>query len=174
MVDEDGELLHSDKSIEKHREKLHEDLKEASHELYEAMIISFINLMFPISIIIKKYFLNKTGRNASIFGVLTIIELALFILELMWISDYSRYKAYDETNKWAEGDYGGEENFMLNIIWYIHCNNPYSDEDVIACELSSTYRFDYMLAMVAFFTWLKLIFYFRVSHTFGPLFKMMQ
>jgi hypothetical protein len=63
---------------------------------------------------------------------------------------------------------------MLNVIWYIHCNNPYSDVDVEACPNSSTYRFDYLLAMVAFFTWLKLIFYFRVSHTFGPLFKMMQ
>jgi len=28
--------------------------------------------------------------------------------------------------------------------------------------------------MIAFFTWLKLIFFFRVTHTFGPLFKMMQ
>lgn len=62
---------------------------------------------------------------------------------------------------------------MLNIIWYIHCNNPFSEDDKIACPNSSTYRFDYLLAMVAFFTWLKLIFYFRVTNTFGPLFKMM-
>lgn len=77
-----------EEDVEKHRERLHEDLKEASHELYEAMLISCINLMFPIRIIFTKYFLNKTGRNASIFGVLTLIELALFLLSLLWIADY--------------------------------------------------------------------------------------
>lgn len=81
----------SEHHIEKHRERLHEDLKEASHELYEAMIISFVNLMFPIKLILSKYFLNKTGRNASIFGVLTLIEFALFVLCLMWINDYYRF-----------------------------------------------------------------------------------
>jgi len=75
---------------------------------------------------------------------------------------------------WAEDDYGPEQNFMLNIIWYIHCNHPASDIDEEQCPKSSKYRFDYMLAMVVMFTWLKLIFFFRVSQTFGPLFKMMQ
>jgi hypothetical protein len=81
----------SEEKIEKHRERLHEDLKEASLELYEAMLISFINLMWPIKLILTKYFLNKTGRNANIFGVLTIIEFALFVLELIWISDFQRF-----------------------------------------------------------------------------------
>jgi len=77
--------------IEKHRKRLHEDLKEASHELYEALIISLIYLMFPLKIIMTKYFLNKTNRNISVFSVLTVIELALFILEIMWITDYQRF-----------------------------------------------------------------------------------
>jgi len=44
--------------------------------------------MFPIKVIITKYFLNKTGRNADVVGVLGIIEFALFILTILWLSDY--------------------------------------------------------------------------------------
>ena len=73
--------------IEKHRERLHEELIIASEELQEAMFISMVNLLFPVRILMTKYFLNKTKRNASIIGVLTIIELSLFILEIMWLID---------------------------------------------------------------------------------------
>ena len=48
---------------------------------------------------------------------------------------------------------------MLNVMWQIHING---------------YRYDFLLAMVAFLTWFKLFLYFRASLTFGPMFKILQ
>ena len=43
---------------------LHHDLKIAAHDLNEAMIISCIQLMFPINILTKYYFLKMTNRQS--------------------------------------------------------------------------------------------------------------
>lgn len=47
---------------------------------------------------------------------------------------------------------------MLNIV-----------EDINRNE----YRFDFLLAIVALSTWLKLLFMFRLTHSFGPMFKIL-
>lgn len=49
--------------------------------------------------------------------------------------------------------------FLLNVMW-----NSENDGS----------RFDILMAGVVFLTWLKLIFYFRVSMTFGPVFKILE
>ena len=68
---------------------------------------------------------------------------------------------YDPTNEYKdkEESYEKGEMFMLNVMWQIHING---------------YRFDFLLAMVAFLTWFKLFIYFRASLTFGPMFKILQ
>ena len=48
---------------------------------------------------------------------------------------------------------------MLNNMWYIN-------EDI--------YRFDFLLAFIAFFTWLRMFFNFRITETFGPMFRILQ
>ena len=48
---------------------------------------------------------------------------------------------------------------MLNVMWQIHING---------------YRYDFLLALVAFLTWFKLFLYFRASLIFGPMFKILQ
>ena len=50
------------------------------------------------------------------------------------------------------------QRFMMNVMWLIH---------------NKEYRFDYLLAITAFFQWLKLFFCFRVSQSFGPMFKIL-
>ena len=51
-----------------------------------------------------------------------------------------------------------DEILMLNIMHLIKTN---------------TYRFDFLLALIAFLTWIKTIFQFRVTKSFGPMFKIM-
>lgn len=48
---------------------------------------------------------------------------------------------------------------MLNVIWNIE---------------QGKFRIDLLMASLVFFTWLKLIFFFRVSTTFGPVFKIIE
>jgi hypothetical protein len=45
---------------------------------------------------------------------------------------------------------------MLNIMWGIH---------------SDSYRFDWLLASIELFTWLRFFIGFRITQTFGPMFK---
>lgn len=72
------------KGIDHDKHLLHYELKHASHDLWEAWIFSLIQLMFPINIIVTTYFLNKTKRTANIFSFLTLIELLLFVLVIIW------------------------------------------------------------------------------------------
>jgi hypothetical protein len=92
-----------------------------------------------------------------------LIDLGLFIIVIIWITNINSFKTYDETNAWAETDYGHEENAMINIIWYINCGNPHSKKDMKLCEKSFSYRFDYLLAAFTFLSWIKMISFFRAS-----------
>ena len=67
----------------------------------------------------------------------------------------------DPTNDYIDKEESFDKNeiFMLNMMWQIHING---------------YRFDFLLALVAFLTWFKLFLYFRASLTFGPMFKILQ
>lgn len=50
----------------------------------------------------------------------------------------------------------GQNFFIMNIMHLIDKNG---------------YRFDFLLASIAFLTWVKTIFQFRVTQAFGPMFK---
>ena len=53
----------------------------------------------------------------------------------------------------------GSEIFMINIIYFLH---------------TGLYRMDYLLAFVALATWIKTIFLFRITQSFGPMFKIIH
>ena len=85
----------------------------------------------------------------------------MFFITGLTLYKYWDFTNYNPTNEYKDKDesYGKGEMFMLNIMWEIHING---------------YRFDFLLAMVAFLTWFKLFVYFRASLTFGPMFKILQ
>jgi len=66
---------------------------------------------------------------------------------------YFAFKAFADEEKVHIKD---SEIFMINIIYFLH---------------SRTYRMDYLLAFVALMTWIKTIFLFRITQSFGPMFK---
>jgi hypothetical protein len=55
--------------------------------------------------------------------------------------------------------FDSSEIFMLNVIWYIR---------------TGEYHFDFLLAIIVLFTWTKFFLQFRVSQTFGPMFRIIQ
>ena len=85
----------------------------------------------------------------------------MFIVTALTLYKWYDLTSYDPTNEYKdhEEEYERGEMFMLNIMWQIHING---------------YRFDFLLAMVAFLTWFKLFIYFRASLIFGPMFKILQ
>ena len=85
----------------------------------------------------------------------------MFFITGLTLYKWWDFTHYDPTNEYKdpEESYERGEMFMLNVMWQIHING---------------YRFDFLLAMVAFLTWFKLFIYFRASLTFGPMFKILQ
>lgn len=69
-------------------EILHEELTHAATKLWDAMIISCVQLMMPINFITQMYFLHKTNRQNLGVSVIFYIEFALFFTVLMWIRDW--------------------------------------------------------------------------------------
>lgn len=80
----------------------------------------------------------------------------------MWIYDWYIYSTFLPENKYIELDpdeeWTNEEAFMLNVMWLI-------DQD--------SYRFDFLLAGVDLFIWIKCLLMFRITNAFGPMFKIM-
>ena len=81
------------------------------------------------------------------------------------VTSFTLYKWWDLTSINMTNDYLDKEEtyeageqFMINVMWQIHING---------------FRFDFLLALVAFLTWFKLFIYFRASLTFGPMFKIL-
>jgi hypothetical protein len=114
------------------------------------MIISCVHLMMPINFITEMYFLNKTNRQNLGVSVIFYVEFALFFTILVWIRDWNRFQVHDMINDYLDHEeiYDPKEYFMVNVMWYIH---------------KDSYRFDFLLAIIAFLTWLKLFFYFRIT-----------
>lgn len=143
-------------------EHIHEQMDTAVLELVEAMYISVISLLFPINMLVLRFFSSRTNRVNPSLSFSRYIELVIFICLIVVIVNYFQFQQYDPTNLYfiePEANYSKEQMIMLNVLWMIKQN---------------TYRFDFLLSSLVFFTWMRLIFYFRVSQTFGPMFKIMQ
>jgi len=158
--------------VEVERKILHHELKHAAVDLWDALVISCIYLMFPLDIIIRKFYLKNTNRPAQSLSAMIVFDLALFIVVIILINDYYRFQKYDTENRWQEEDYGHMENLMINIIWYRHCSS--TQNDVLICAKSTKYHFDWLLTVMVFLVWMKMLLYFRVNKEFGPLLKMVE
>ena len=117
--------------------------------------------MLPINLFHKYFFFRKTNRKVTEFTINDTLEYLMFFVIGLSIQKYMEYIKVDPTNDYIDVDesYDNGEIFMLNIMWQIHING---------------YRYDFLLALVAFLTWFKLFLYFRASLTFGPMFKILQ
>ena len=122
-------------------------LNKSAVELFDALIISGVNLLFPLTVIAKTYFLHVTGRHSPKFYDMDFgVNLMLFGLTVLWILDEYRLGYPIEGNHYIDmmGDRELEHGsiMMVNMIYCIDTNG---------------YRFDFILSAIAGLTWLKTI-----------------
>ena len=117
--------------------------------------------MLPINLFHRYWFFKKTNRKVTETTINDIVDIALFGIISLSVWKWFDFIEIDHTNDYIdeEESYGNGEIFMLNVMWQIHVNG---------------YRYDFLLAMIAFLTWFKLFLYFRASLIFGPMFKILQ
>lgn len=144
--------------------ELLKDLEDSSVFLQDAKNIANLNLLYPLNILIQGYFLQKTARIRSSICMNEVVDFMIFVIVMIWSFNWSSYQLPLEGNEFAkaiksEKELNSHQIFMINIIWDIHQFN---------------YRFDFVLAIIVFLTWMKLFLCFQVSRTFGPLHKILQ
>jgi hypothetical protein len=142
-------------------ELLHYDLHHAGLDLQKALAVSYIQLLLPVNLWHRYFFFRKTNRKTTQLTINDILEYVMFFITALTLYKWWDFTHYNPTNEYKdpEESYEKGEMFMLNVMWEIHING---------------YRFDFLLALVAFLTWFKLFVYFRASLTFGPMFKILQ
>lgn len=143
-------------------QKLFDELEEAAQDLYQAIFLSGIHLLFPIDMLVRHMVTKKTFRNNSPFNFSQLMDIVLFFIVCQVIYDinyYSNIVPPDLVNNQELHMFKPEHFFMLNIIMNIQ---------------GDLYRLDGVLSMLVLCTWLKLVFSFKFTSTFGPLFTMVE
>lgn len=141
------------------------ELDHGAYELNEAMLVVSFYTLFPLKFIAQMYFLERTKRFVSAAEILTnstlLIECAIFVTQIIyWVDYFELCKEPYEGNKYVlpKVTYTSNQIYMLNIIYVSH---------------EGIYRIDALLALIGFLIWLRLFFCFRVSQTFGPMFRIL-
>lgn len=130
------------------------------------MIFAMFQLSFPIDMFMRWYFFNLTKRNGEIVSVLNLNEFLLVSMILYWYYDYFRFTKLEDDNYFTKGMFAEQlegksinQIFLMNIVYHSDFNG---------------YRFDFVLACVAALIWFKCLLLFRVTKTFGPMFKIIS
>jgi len=124
------------------------------------MVVSFIQLLFPVNIIMEWYFTAQTKRKSSEIGINFFNELCLFLIVIWILKDwYEMNGLFNDEIPFARTEMTGNQLFTCNILWH---------------QYRATYPFEYFLAAAALNTWLKFLLKLRVTKQFGPMFKTLQ
>jgi hypothetical protein len=133
-----------------------EDIKMANDDFIESMLFSLVCFSFPVRTVMIVIFAKRSGRNYKIMNINTILDIALFVGVLTWISRYQYLIAVDNTHIAGLDDKYG---YVMHIVQDIQDN---------------IFRFDILLAAVSGMFWLKIIFLMRLTRTFGPMIKIIM
>lgn len=122
-------------------------------------------MLFPLKLVAQMYFLQRTKRFVSAAEFFTnstvLIEFVIFVTQIIYWYDYFLFSGEPyEGNKYIQPqiDYNSNQMYMVNIIYVSH---------------EGIYRIDALLALIGFLIWLRLFFCFRISQTFGPMFRIL-
>lgn len=138
--------------IESHKNLLKDSLETYNFLLY-AMDIALVTFTLPIRTLMVKIFTKKTLRNYRFLNFNTIIDLSLFLGVFIWFIRYEQLllRKDDETL-----DLNHRQQVILNLV---------NDMD------TGRFKFDILLSFVVGLFWLKVLFFFRLTRTFGPMIK---
>ena len=165
------------------------------------MLSASINLLFPINQIFDWFFIMKTKRKPTEFGVNQLNEALLFTTVVLWIQDWQRFTLFDKANDYSiEGESSSNKNLILNIIYEKNKNKICEAlkkgqlEDVFKypfkkntlgltdgdfsewqnnpnVECPTSYPFTWILALTALNIWVKFLLRMKITKQFGPMFK---
>jgi len=69
-------------------------LAQSAEFLWNTLLVSFIHLLFPINIIMEKFFIIQTKRKATDWGINFFNQLALFIIIVWLLNDWIKYNGF--------------------------------------------------------------------------------
>ena len=76
-------------------------MEKSADALEIALMVSCLNLLFPINTLSKAFFLNMTGRYShSFYDITFYVDLTLFVLTIIWMNDVIRFKVPIEGNRY--------------------------------------------------------------------------
>ena len=94
-------------------------LEEAARQFWALLVVSFIQLLFPLNLLLDKFFIMQTKRKGSNISINFFNELILFIVVIWLIVDWDRYYGfYDSKIKFAKKDMNEYQLFSCNILWF--------------------------------------------------------
>lgn len=138
---------------------LKKDFTYMGDNLNSVMIVSFINLLFPLNIFGEYILTSRTHRAPSSYGPDFFNELTLFILTIVaQVNMTITFRKDDQENPFHSSAFGfdGIEKMAATIVWnHINHNN----------------YFPWVLAILSINTWVKVIIKMQATPTFGPTFK---
>lgn len=114
----------------------------------DLLLVSLIQLLFPLNVLTEWFFLFKTKRKASGIDINFVNELTLFIAIIWILKDRESFKAYEEEVTYSYPEMTENQQFISNIMWH---------------QLNGSYPFEYLLALLAINTWFKLFLKMRVT-----------
>lgn len=135
-------------------------MDNAAQYLFDVIFVSYIQLFFPLNMIMDRFFTYATKRKPAEIGINFLNEACLFIVIILLLIDEDRFIGhYDPMILFAREDMTDNQLFTCNVLQH---------------QIKSTYPFEYLLAILAGNTWLKLLLKLRVTKLFGPMFKTLQ
>ena len=70
-------------------------LEKAAGYLWGTIVVSWIQLLFPINVLMDTYFTIMTNRKSGGYGVNFWNELSLFVITLWLLNDWTTMNIYD-------------------------------------------------------------------------------
>lgn len=94
-------------------------LEASANQFWSLLVVSFIQLLFPINVMLEKFFITVTKRKGSDISINFFNELILFVVVIWLIYDWNRYYgSYDPDIMFAYRQMNGYQLFSCNILWF--------------------------------------------------------
>ena len=147
--------------------ELHSLVDLSSKDVVDAIKLSYIQFAMPIVVVIQLYINKKTNRVwiPSMIDMVMDVILCIAIIIMVYLYGVLKVPIADNHTILAHDlDVKEESLFMLNSLWCI--DNP--------SQSKVWFRTDLVLSLIVLCYWVKLVFVFKISKTFGPLFKIFE
>jgi hypothetical protein len=133
--------------IESEKAHLKKDIIGVEENLFNVLLISYLNFLFPINLFTEHILTSKTKRLAAEVSVDFYNELVLFIVTL-WLQ-------YDLSFKFPGETYHAENPLLTIFEW--HSTRDIAAAHIVWDTIMHRYVFEWLLGLLSVNTWIKLL-----------------